>query len=96
MTGTGTAADPYEIDPNADLDYQLNISSWLGDDTVDSYTPTYDGVLEGANSHSESGGVITFWVQGGTVYESGTVHFRVTTAAGRKNDWTIYFVNVEN
>jgi hypothetical protein len=75
-------------DPDAVLDYSWNWATWLGSDTIASYVIEVDGVT--LNSDSRNVSVVTAWLSGGTAGETATATCRVTTAAGRTEDRTIY------
>jgi hypothetical protein len=75
-------------DPNAVLDYSWNWGTWLGSDTIASYVIEVDGVT--LDSDSRATAVITAWLSGGTAGETATATCRVTTAAGRTDDRTLY------
>jgi hypothetical protein len=75
-------------DPNAVLDYSWNWATWLGTDTIANYVIEVDGVTK--DSDSRNGAVITAWLSGGAAGSIATATCRVTTAAGRVDDRTIY------
>lgn len=79
----------YVKDPNANLDYRWDWSSWLAaGDTIVSHEVTVDGtVVLGTHSNDESS--VTAWISGGTDGEKARVTARVTTAQGRIDDRTI-------
>jgi hypothetical protein len=56
----------YLKDPDAVLDFAFDWSAWLGEDeTITSHLITAaDGLT--VDSDSESGGVVTYWLSGGT------------------------------
>jgi hypothetical protein len=76
-------------DPNAVLDYSLDLSAWLTDagDALQSLDVIGDGVT--IDSHAISGTAVIAWVSGGTAGESATVTYRFTTANGRTDDRSI-------
>lgn len=84
-------------DPNAVLDYSwdwFNAASgeangWLNGDTYSSHTITADAGIT-VNSSSQSGGIITAWLAGGTVGVKYKVTCRIVTTGGRTDDRTIY------
>lgn len=79
-------------DPNAVLDYTVDFAAWLlpTADTISSATVTGSGVT--IDSSSVVGGTaVTMWVSGGTASSTGSATVRITTAAGRVDDRTIYF-----
>jgi hypothetical protein len=75
-------------DPDAVLDYSFNWATWLGTDTIANYVIEVDGVTK--DSDSRNGAVITAWLSGGAAGSIATATCRVTTAAGRVDDRTIY------
>lgn len=87
---TNPAKPTITKDPNAVLDYSLDLSAWLTDigDTLASLTVTPIGCT--ANSSAISGTKCVAWISGGTAGETATVTFRFTTTGGRTDDRTIY------
>lgn len=81
-------------DPNAVLDYSLDLAEWLADisDTLSLLTMESDGVT--VNSSAIDGSNVVAWVSGGTVGEPASVTFRFTTTGGRTDDRTIY-INIK-
>lgn len=74
-------------DPDADLDYAIDWTDWLGTDTIANSTwaaASNSGIEVANDSVDPAGHVCTVWLSGGTV---GTTPYRVTnqitTAAGR-------------
>jgi hypothetical protein len=82
-------------DPDAVLDYAFDwADEWLEDDTIASYSinvPT--GIT--VDSDSDTAGVVTVWLSGGTAGESYTVTCRVVTDAGRTDDKSMHFNVIE-
>lgn len=80
-------------DPDAVLDYSVNWSAWLGDDTIVTSTWIVTGpdALLVVDSDSKSTTATTVWLSGGTLYRTYTATNRVTTAAGRVDDRSITF-----
>lgn len=78
-------------DPNAVLDYPISFSAWLADisDTYASHTVTTTGGLV-VDSSSQSAGVITPILSGGTIGEIATFKIRIVTTGGRTDDRTFY------
>ena len=89
ITATGKAT--IEHDPDAVLDYVLDLTAWLTDvsDTLQSLTMLSTGVT--VDSSSISGNLCIAWISGGTVGEPASATFRFTTAGGRTDDRTINF-----
>lgn len=85
-------------DPDALLDYAVNWSSWLP--TGDSIS-TFDVAVEAGDvvldtpAPSETDGVVTAWISGGSVGKTGRVRFRVTTTQGRTDDRSIFLKIIE-
>lgn len=87
-------------DPNATLDYASDWSSWLAEgDSISNFdvvVESGDVVIEDgtgtAPAPSETDGVVTAWISGGTVGTTATVRYRVTTAQGRIDDRTVFFI----
>lgn len=77
-------------DPDATLDYAIDLSAWLADitDTLLGLSVTGDGVT--IDSSSIVGQTCVAWISGGTVGQTATATFRFTTAGGRTDDRTIY------
>jgi hypothetical protein len=75
----------YIKDPDANLDYFIDWTPWLGADTIVSATwivPT--GITKTAQTNTTTGA--TVWLSGGTMNYSYTVTCRVVTAGGRTDD----------
>lgn len=83
----------YTKDPNAKLDYPFNWAAWLPyGDTIASvaYVVASGLTLSADPPPSFSNTVATPFLQGGTLGETYSVVCRITTAAGRIQDQTIY------
>ena len=77
-----------EKDPDAILDYTLDLTDWLAGDSLDSLTVTVQNLTL---IRSEIvGDKAVAWVSGGTVGTQGEVQFRFATIAGRQDDRTLY------
>ncbi len=76
----------YYKDPDAELDYAVDWSAWLGTDTIASAVWTLPTGLTQPRPSSVDGAVATVWLAGGTSGVTYTVTCRVTTAAGRIDD----------
>jgi hypothetical protein len=81
--------ETYTKDPDAVLDYEIDWSAWLGEDTITASTFT---VATGLTEDSESNDTTaaTVWLSGGTVGTRYLVTNHITTAAGRQNDRSFY------
>lgn len=76
-------------DPNAVLDYKFDWSDWLAtSETISSYVVTVESGLT-KDSDSESSGMITIWLSGGTAYTAYTVACKITTNMSRTEERTI-------
>lgn len=75
-------------DPDADLDYGIDWTDWLGDDEiVQSTWAAPDGITADRPGHA--GGLTTVWIRGGEVGQAYRVINRIITAAGRTDDRSI-------
>ena len=75
-------------DPDAVLDYAFDWSSWLASgETISTKTLTGSGVT--VDSSSESEGVVTAWISGGTAGQTATVACKIVTSASRTDERTI-------
>ena len=75
-------------DPDAVLDYSVDWSNWLGDDTISTVTwevPT--GIKKENQSNTTT--VATVWLSGGTAGNTYDITCRITTAGGRTDDRTV-------
>ena len=81
-------------DPSALLDYEFNWSSWLGSDTIISYTVTASSGLTVVSS-SASSTAVTVWLSGGTEGTAYLVTCQITTAGGRIDERS-FWVSIEN
>lgn len=90
----GIMAGIFTKDPNAVLDYAFDWSSWLAtSETVSSFVVTVQsGITEGTGAYasSESSGVVTVWLSGGTEGTTYSVACKIVTSAGRTDERTIY------
>nr|WP_295383547.1 hypothetical protein [Pseudoxanthomonas sp.] len=87
---TNPAKPTITKDPNAVLDYSLDLAAWLTDisDTLSALSVTASGAT--VDSSAISGTKCIAWISGGTAGETVTVTFRFTTAGGRTDDRSIY------
>lgn len=76
-------------DPNARLDYAWDWSAWLDDgETITSHTVTVasgDVTLDGDD---EDAGIVTAWVEGGTVGTTSRLTCHIVTSEAREDDRT--------
>jgi len=86
---------PYEKDPQANLDYQVDWSDWLGStDTISTSTWTVpDGIVEESDSNTTT--TATIWVSGGTLGETYDLVNHIVTTEGREDDRTIHLKLVD-
>ena len=77
-------------DPDAVLDYAFDwATNWLQDgETISSHVVTVETGLT-KDSDSESSGVVTVWLSGGTVGERYDVGCRIVTSLDRTDERTI-------
>ena len=76
-------------DPDAIVDYGIPWTAWLVADTIATSTwvvPT--GITKASDTFTTT--QTTIWLSGGTVGAEYTLVNRITTAAGRTQDQTIY------
>lgn len=78
-------------DPDDELDYKFDWSNWLATgETISSYTITTETGLT-KDSDSESSGVVTVWLSGGTAGNDYDVACKITSSAGRVKERTMTF-----
>jgi hypothetical protein len=79
----------YVKDPNAELDYAFDWSDWLETgETISSHTITVStGITK--DSDSETDGIVTVWLSGGTAGNWYTVACKVVTSASRTDERTM-------
>jgi hypothetical protein len=72
-------------DPDANLDYQIDWSEWLGADTISASVWTVAPPAGGLTAATPSQTTVTtrVWLSGGTVGQTVRVTNRITTAQGR-------------
>lgn len=87
-------------DPNSVLDYVASFASLLspGDTIQVASVPTVSGgIVIDSLSHTTT--TVTIWVSGGTLWVAGQPYaaatIRITTAAGRVDERTVYFKVVQ-
>lgn len=81
--------DKFTKDPDAVLEYIVDWSDWLGEDTITTSTwvdPT--GITVGDSSNTST--AATVWLSGGTVGVPASITNRIITTDGRTDDRTIY------
>ena len=78
----------YTKDPDATLDFRVDWSVWLGEDTISmSAWIVPAGITQDSATNDTT--TATVWLSGGSVGRSYHVVNRITTAAGRVNDQTL-------
>ena len=76
-------------DTDAVLDYVFDWSNWLeSGETISSHTITVESGIT-VDSSSESGGLVTVWLSGGTSGSNYTVACKIVTSASRTDERTI-------
>jgi hypothetical protein len=85
-------AETFEKDPNARLDFAVSWTDWLGTDTISTSTWTADAgiTIESTPAPSLDGAKTVVWLSGGTAGQSYQVTNRITTAAGRTDDRSLW------
>lgn len=75
-------------DPDAVLDFAMDWTDWLDTgETISSYMVTVPtGITK--DSDSESSGVVTVWLSGGTAGNDYNVSVEITTSDGRTDERT--------
>jgi hypothetical protein len=82
------AIETFIKDPDAVLDYAMDWTDWLDDsETISSHTVTVDDGLT-KDSDSESSGIVTIWLSGGTANTTYNVVVHITTSDSRTDDRT--------
>lgn len=85
---------PYLKDPSAVLDYAFDwnndsVGPWLqAGETISSHTISVDSGIT-KDSDSESNGIVTVWLSGGTAKELYVVSCEITTSTGRTDERSI-------
>lgn len=83
------------LDPDASLDFAFDWTDWLTDtETITDFTVTVDDTVTVSRT-SQTGGVVTVWLSGGTVGSYVHVTCHITTDAGRIDDRTMTIRIVE-
>ena len=82
----------YVHDPDAKLDYYIDWTAWLAGDTITISTWVSSDVLVLLTSPAIVGGHTQVWAEGGTAGTVVALTNQITTAAGRKENRTIFLV----
>ena len=82
-------ANTYTKDADANLDFTFDWSDWLATgETISTFTITEDtGITSG--TESQSGGIVTYWLSGGTVGTNYKVACKIVTSAGRTDERSV-------
>lgn len=76
-------------DPQAVLDYTIDWSRWLGNDTISTSTWTVpEGITKKTDSRTNT--TATIWLSGGTAGTRYTLVNHIVTAGEREDDRTIH------
>jgi len=82
------AVATFEKDPEANLDYAIDWSEWLGEDIlIDSQWVVEEGLSLGSDSHTDT--IATVWISGGTHQSRYEATNTIITAGGRIDERTI-------
>ena len=85
----------YTKDPDSVLDYAFDWNTWLGaSETISSHVVTADSGLT-KDSDSESGGIVTAWLSGGTAGTSYNVACKIVTSDSRTEERSITVLGQE-
>jgi hypothetical protein len=79
---------PFIKDPDANLDYEWDWSSWLEDDAIQTASVAAQAGLT-LDHFTNSATTVTAWLKGGTEGIMYGVSCRIVTVAGRIDDRTI-------
>jgi hypothetical protein len=83
-------------DPNAVLDYVEDWTAWLDgvSDSISTATVVATGSDPATTIHVDSsvisGKTVVAWISGGVAGETVSLRYRITTAAGRTDDRTVW------
>lgn len=81
-------------DPAATLDYQMDWSEWLGEDTITASSWTVPPELvQVTHTHTDTAAVV--WVSGGAAGSSYNLVNQITTAGGRIDERTLLLAVLE-
>ena len=77
-------------DPDEILDYAFDWSSWLATgETISTRTISVESGLTESSTDTESSGVVTVWLSGGTVGNEYDVACKIVTSASRTAERTM-------
>lgn len=94
ITDSRSGLKKIDKDPSGVLDYSFDwATNWLGADTISTSTWTVPaGIVK--DSDSDSSGVTTVWLSGGTPGTQYTITNTIVTAAGRTEERSV-IINVK-
>lgn len=82
----------FNKDPDAVLDFAFDWTAWLSDgETISSHVIVEQTGIT-VDSDSESNGVVTVWLSGGTEGETYSLTCSITTSQARQDDRTIFIL----
>ena len=88
------AVERFLKDPDAVLDYEIDWSTWLGTDTINSSSwTTGTGITIDSDTNTTTAAKV--WLSGGTAGIRYTLTNSIVTAAGREEDRSIEIVCLE-
>jgi hypothetical protein len=85
----------FRKDPDAVLDYKVDWTAWLGDDTLTSSTFTASSDAITLTSESNDSTSATVWISGGVLNGRYKVTNHITTSEGRVEDRTFTVLMVQ-
>lgn len=93
MTGFELIGDKPTIvkDPDAVLDYVVDFTEWLANESDAIASHTIKTLSVTKNSSYQSGGKVVVWISGGEAGKPASATVQITTTGGRTDERTIYF-----
>lgn len=84
--------EKFTKDPDAVLDYRIDWSAWLGEDTItgSSWVTDSGDITIDSNTYTDTD--TTVWLSGGEAQVGYRITNSIETAAGRKNDRSFIIV----
>ena len=80
----------FKKDPDAILDFAFDWSDWLATgETISTRVMTVPSGITLSSTDTESSGVVTFWLSGGTAGNWYDVACKITTSASRTDERTM-------
>lgn len=86
----GKIKDPAGIDPNDELDYELDLTDYLALTTDSVASVTLTGVNCTAYNPTNTTAKVRGWIKEAVLGETATLTFHVVTVAARKFDRTVH------